>query len=101
MHSFELIFSTNVGGPAENEEISYIMAGMQLNSHLVEVSNNATLLNILITDLTPVLDLSRTQMDEEVLAPDLLNCVIDQENRNLKSLGTYITALISSILRSH
>ena len=87
VHTFELIFSPNIGAPGEDEEISYIMAGMQLNTHLVEVSNNATLLNILITDLAPVLDLSKTQMDEEILAPDLLNCVVDQENQNLKSLG--------------
>ena len=60
---------------------------MQLNTHLTEISNNASLMNILITDLTPILDLSKNQMDEEMFSPGLLNCVIDEENGNLKQYG--------------
>ena len=87
VHIFELFFSPNVSPSPENEEISYIMSGMQLNTHLTEISNNASLMNILITDLTPILDLSKTRMDEEMFSPGLLNCVIDEENGNLKQYG--------------
>ena len=52
-----------------------------------EISNNASLLNIYVTDLLPLMDLSRTNLDEDIMSPNNLQCIVDHKNMKLESHG--------------
>ena len=67
IHTFELIFAPNVKPSDDNQEISYIMSSTQLNTHISEISNNATMINIIVLDLLPLMDLGKTTLDEDIL----------------------------------
>ena len=70
IHTFELIFAPNVKPSDDNQEISYIMSSTQLNTHISEISNNATMINIIVLDLLPLMDLGKTTLDEDILGRD-------------------------------
>ena len=58
-----------------------------------EISNNASLLNIYVTDLLPLMDLSRTNLDEDIMSPNNLQCIVDHKNMKLESHGYKIGTL--------
>ena len=45
------------------------------------------LLNIYVTDLLPLMDLSRTDLDEDIMSPNNLQCIVDHKNMKLESHG--------------
>ena len=52
-----------------------------------ELSNNASLLNVFITDLLPILDLGRSNLDEDIVSPTNLECIVENKNYKLESQG--------------
>ena len=53
----------------------------------LEISSNATLLNIYVTDLLPIMDLARTNLDKDMISPTHLQCIVDHKNFKLESHG--------------
>ena len=52
-----------------------------------EISNNASLLNIYVTDLLPLMNLGRRDLDEDIISPTNLQCIVDHKNMKLESHG--------------
>ena len=40
-----------------------------------------------MTDLLPLMDLSRTDLDEDIMSPNNLQCIVDHKNMKLESHG--------------
>ena len=43
--------------------------------------------NVFITDLLPILDLGRSNLDEDIVSPTNLECIVENKNYKLESQG--------------